>query len=279
MTLRVIADSTCDIPTHISDELGIHILPIYIHIGEKDYLDGVDITHDQFYTGLRTFSHHPKTGAPGPGLFCEAWDKLANEGASEIISVHVASSLSAVTQVARVAAEQFKRIPVHIVDSGQISLGSGFQAIAAARAALEGQTLPDILTQLEDLARRTHVFAALDTLEFMARSGRVSNLVAGLGGFLQLKPILKMHANVAGSERIRTSRRSFERVAELLSEVGPVMQAAFVHANATAERLDGLRQHIAHLLPTTDILTVSITPAIGAHVGPNTVGIAVIREP
>lgn len=277
MTVRVIADSTSDIPTHIADELGIQILPLYINVGDREYRDGIDMTREQFYTNLPTFTSHPQTSAPGPRTFIEAWEQLAEQGATEIISVHVASSLSAVTSVARMAAEEFRRIPIHIIDSGQISLGVGFQAIAAARAALAGQTVSEIVAQVEDIARRTHVFAALDTLEFMARSGRVSNLVAGIGGFLQLKPVLKMHDNLAGSERVRTTRRAFERIAELVNGVGPLVEAAFVHAHAN-ERLNALREQLAHFLPDKPVWSVEITPAIGAHVGPNTVGIVLISQ-
>ena len=135
--------------------------------------------------------------------------------------------------------------------------------------------MSEILALLEDQIKRTHVFAALDTLEFLKRSGRMNAAVAGLGTLLQVKPLLKMHDGKPTVERVRTSSNATRRLVELLSELGPLERAALVHTHAP-DRAEELRQLTAHLLPPGDVLSLDITPVIGAHIGPGAAGFAVV---
>ncbi len=146
MSIRIVTDSNCDLPQGMVDDYGITVVPMYINIGTESYLDGVTMSRQEFYEGLPHFDSHPMTSVPGPGTFIETFDELAAEGATEILAIHVAGSLSAMVNSARLAAEEWDRLPVTVFDSGNLTLGTGLQALAAARAAAEGRTMDEIVS-------------------------------------------------------------------------------------------------------------------------------------
>ena len=273
--IRIVTDSTCDLPQSVVDRLQITVLPLHINIGNKAYLDGVDMSRQSFYRQLPTFKPHPTTAAPGTDVFQMAYNQLAAAGASEILSIHISEALSATVNSARVAAKEGTAVPVTVLDSGQLSLGMGFMVQTAAEAAAQGASMTDILSLLKEQASRTHVFAAIDTLAYLRRSGRMNGVVAGIGSLLRIKPLLKMHQGEATSERVRTLNNAYQRLLELLDTVGPIEKAALVHTHSH-DRADSLLQLAAHLLPDGEIPSVDITPVLGAHLGPNAVGFACI---
>jgi DegV family protein with EDD domain len=275
MTIRIVTDSTCDLPAEVIDRYGIGVVPLYINIGDRGYLDGVEITRAEFYNNLPTYKVQPTTAAPPPEKYRAAYKNQAQQGATEILSIHISKALSAVVDTARLAAQEFKSIPVTVFDSRQLSLGTGFLVETAARLAQAGHALEEILAALNDQLRRSYVFAALDTLKFLRRSGRLTGVAAGLGSILQLKPIMKMYDGKPDAERVRTHRRAMQRVIDLLREKGPLERAAIVHTHAP-ERVAELRQQAAQLLPDGEILSMDITPVIGAHIGPGAAGFAVV---
>jgi DegV family protein with EDD domain len=277
MSIRIVTDSTCDLPAEVIDRYGIRVVPMYINIGDRGYLDGVEITREEFYTNLPTYKVQPTTAAPPPEKYQAAYETLAGQGATEILSIHISQALSAVVDTARLAAREFKSIPVTVFDSQQLSLGTGFLVETAARLAQAGRSMSEILAALNDQIRRSYVFAALDTLKFLRRSGRLNGVASGLGSLLQLKPIMKMYAGKPDAERVRTHKRATHRVVDLLREKGPLERVAIVHTHAPAH-VEELRQLAAHLLPAGEILSMDITPVIGAHIGPGAAGFAVITE-
>ncbi|MCJ7568330.1 MAG: DegV family protein [Anaerolineales bacterium] len=277
MTIRIVTDSTCDLPDEIVSQLNITVVPLYINVGDKGYLDGVEISRREFYVNLPHYFSHPTTGTPGIDTFLKIYKKLSQEGASQIISVHISESLSATVDVALNAAQQFNDVPVTVLDSQQLSLGTGFQVEAAARLAKEGKGLTEILAALEDLASRTFVAAALDTLDYLRRSGRMSAIMASLGSLLQLKPILTMFKGEPGSERVRTTSKAFQRLAALLEERQPIERFALLHTNAP-EAAENFRMRIAHFIPEGLTYSMDITPVIGAHIGPGAVGFSIISK-
>jgi len=277
MTVRIVTDSTCDLPAETIAKYGIRVVPLYINVGEQSFLDGVDITREEFYKNLPTYPVHPTTAAPSLQKFCAAYDSLAGEGATYVLSIHISVSLSEIVNMARVAAGQTQSVPVAVFDSRQLSLGTGFLVERAAILAGEGHSVGEIIIALNEQVRRTHVFAALDTLEFLKRSGRVNSVFAGLGSFLKLKPILKMYDGKIGAERVRTRERATERLLEMLRETGALERVAIVHTHAPG-RVAELHEKAAHLLPDDNILAVDITPIIGAHIGPGVVGFAAIAK-
>jgi len=275
MTIRVITDSTCDLPAAIIDELGISLIPLYINIGDKGYLDGIDMTRSAFYQGLPSFPMHPTTGTPGIDRFHQAFQQLADEGATEIISIHISESLSATVNVARQAAAEFSAVPVHVVDSQQLSMGTGFQVEAAAELARQGASSAEILGRLEDLAGRSFVAAGLSTLEFLRRSGRMNRFMAGLGSLLQIKPILTMVGGTPDSIRVRTAGKAEELLISMLQARAPIERFALLHTH-DADGAQALRMKLGAHVPDGEMIAVDITPVIGAHIGPGAVGYAIV---
>jgi DegV family protein with EDD domain len=164
---------------------------------------------------------------------------------------------------------------IHVIDGGQLSLGTGFLVERAAELAAKGSPMDEIIEALNSQMRRTHVFAALDTLEFLKRSGRMNRWVSNLGSLLQIKPILTMHDGKPGNERVRTREKAMQKVVEMLTAVGRIERVALVHTHAP-QRIAELKQRAAHLLPKADLMTQDITPVIGAHIGPGAAGFAVV---
>jgi DegV family protein with EDD domain len=178
--------------------------------------------------------------------------------------------------VARSAAQETTAVPVTVFDSQQLSLGTGFLVDTAAKMAEEGGSVAEIIAALNDQIQRSHVFAALDTLEFLKRSGRMNKYMAGVATWLQIKPIMIMHKGKPSSERVRTRCRAMKRLVEMLAAVGKLERAAIVHTHAQPERITELRTLAADLLPQRDILAADITPVIGAHIGPGAIGFAIV---
>jgi DegV family protein with EDD domain len=275
MSIKIVTDSTCDLPEPLIAQHGIGVVPLYINFGTKGYLDGVEMSRQEFYQRLPKADPLPTTATPGVDLFQQTYERLAQEGATQILSIHISISLSATVNIAQLAAKQTQAVPVTVHDSGQLSLGLGFMVTAAAEAAAAGHTLDEIVAQLEEMGSRTHVFAALDTLDYLRRSGRMSQAVATFGNLLQIKPLLRMHQGHPSAERTRTSNGATKRLIQILSELGPLEQVALVHTHA-ADRAEALREQAQHLLPAREIPSVDITPVLGTNLGPGTVGFACV---
>jgi DegV family protein with EDD domain len=277
VTIKIVTDSNCDLPADLVTRYGITVVPLYINVGTKSYLDGVEMTHEQFYEGLPHFKSHPTTSVPGPGQFVQVYEDLARSGAAEIISIHIGSALSAMVGVARLAAEETKSVPVTVFDSGQLTLGTGLLALTAAKAAAEGSLLSDIIAVLEGQASRTHCIAALDTLEYLRRSGRLSRFQSSLGSVLQIKPVLRMNRGEFQMERVRTRNHAYARVMELVTQLAPFEELTLVHTHAP-QKVALLRQQASHLFPSDqEPLIAEVTPVIGSHIGPGAAGFVVVQ--
>lgn len=277
MSIRIVTDSTCDLPTEVVQQYGIQVVPLHIHAGKVQYLDGIDISRSEFYTRLPDFETHPTTAVPSPNKFRALYDSLAESGAAEVISIHISEALSAIVNVARIAASETASTLVHVIDSRQLSLGTGFLVETAARMASQGHTFEEIKASLDAQIKRTRVFALIDTLEFLRRSGRMSRFMAGFGSLLQIKPVLTMFDGKPGTEKVRTHARGMQRLIDMLAEIGPLERIALVHTNAP-EAIADLRRRAADLLPKSGLWSEDITPVIGAHIGPGAVGFAVVAS-
>jgi len=276
MPIKIVTDSTCDLPETVTAEYGITVVPLYINVGNQSYLDGVELSRQEFYQRLPDYDPFPTTSMPGAEQFRQVYERLGAEGATEILSIHISISLSGVVNVARLGSQQTEAVPVTVLDSRQLSLGTGFLVLSAARAAAAGRSMAEIVALLEEQISRTHVFAALDTFEFLRRSGRVNGFRYGLGTLLSIKPLLKMYDGQAISETVRTRKRAFERLIQLVSDLGPLRQLALVHTNAPKDA-EMLRQQAQYLFPDDRTpLSVDVTPVIGAHIGPGAVGFACV---
>jgi DegV family protein with EDD domain len=279
MTIRVLVDSTCDIPPHVAEDLGIAVVPVYINVGNKSYLDGVDLTRREFYENLPEYNTFPTTAAPAPAVFTAAYQALVDEGATEIISLHLATKLSNTLNAARLGSFDVEGAQITMWDSEQLALGSGLQAIVAAEAVADGKSVPEILSLLHEKREKTRIFALLDTLEFLRRSGRVSWTEFGLGTIMRIKPIVQVYAGeVSVVEKVRTSKRALPRLVQLVESYGPFDRIAIEYAGNldTAKRL---REEAKDLfIPDSEITFMELTPAIGSHAGPGVVGLGFIAK-
>ncbi|HEY60657.1 MAG TPA: DegV family protein [Anaerolineae bacterium] len=277
MNIRIVTDSTCDLPKDIIRKLGISIVPDYINVGEQSFLDEVEITREEFYKRLPKFSTYPKTSAPGVGIFENVYHKLALEGATHIVSVHITNKLSNLANVARLAGEIAKNIKVIVMEIGSLSMGLGFLVVAAARAALEGCSVEKILEVLKEQDSRTHVYAAIDTLEFLKRSGRVPGLVAGIADLLHIRPILHLHKGIIKIEKVRTAKKAIERIITHIKKLGPLEELGVIHTNAEQKAQQFTRFLQKTLFLDYDPWIVEATPIIGVHTGPGAIGLACIK--
>jgi DegV family protein with EDD domain len=235
------------------------------------------LSREEFYRNLVTWQISPTTAAPGPSIFQSVYEKLAGEGADEILSIHLSESLSLTVETARQGAELAHAANVTVYDSGQLSLGAGLMALTAAKAAADGASMAEILKTLDDQGRRTHTFAALETLEYLRRSGRMNHVVTVIGNLLQIKPLLRMHLGKATSEKVRTHRKAIERMMTILKSLAPFERVALLQSEASG-RADELFEMAKSYLPNGETLRGVISPVMGAHIGPGVVGFVCIKQ-
>ena len=276
MTVKIVADSACDVPEDLARELDITIVPVYINVGEQSFLEGVEISREEFYYNLPTYPVYPTTAAPAIGSFTAVYNDLAAAGATEILSIHIAADISATYNAARLGAEA-SDAQVTVFDSEQITMGSGLLVLAAAEAAAAGKTVAEIVAMLQARVPRTRVFGMIDSLDSLRRSGRVNWAQFGLGTLLQIKPVMMIHqGDISVIARIRTRKKALNQTIEMVQQLGPFERLAFIHVNAP-EAAAELRQMAEGILSTAHPpMEMSITPAIGAHLGLGAVGIASI---
>jgi DegV family protein with EDD domain len=276
MKIKLVTDSTCDLPIEVVKKYEITVVPVYINFQDGSFLDGVDITRKEFYNKLPNYETPPTTSAPSVGTFVQTYKDLIEEGATTILSIHISSTLSGIFNVASLASESFQDTVVKTFDPGQLSLGTGLIVEAAAKMAQAGESLVDIIQKIRSLAERTYTFATLDTLKYLQRSGRISRFKSSLGSLLQVKPLLKMHIGHPSMEAIRTSKASLERLLESVRSLGSLEQLALVHTNAP-ERAEHLRELAPGEFPMlSKAYSTDVTPVIGSHIGPGAVGFAAI---
>lgn len=277
MNIKIVTDSTCDLPESIIEKLDITVIPLYINFKEESYLDKVDITRVEFYQAMEEAEECPTTAVPGIDAFNQAYQRLADQGAKEILSIHISTALSATLNVAQKAAENAP-VPVTVMDSGQLSLGVGLLVKRAAEMAEEGKSMSEILEALEEEGKRTYVFAALATLKYLQKSGRMNPFIAGIGSLLDVKPVLKMNQGNPSSELIRTRKKALQRVLDHVRELAPIQEIALVHTNAPQEA-EKLWEDIKSFLSIKTLpISVNVTPVIGSHIGPGAVGFAFRTE-
>ncbi|MDO9086662.1 MAG: DegV family protein [Anaerolineaceae bacterium] len=275
--VKIVTDSTCDLPISIVEEFGIHVIPCYVNMNGKSYLDGIDLTREFFFKSLPTANPLPTTSAPGMDAFIQMYQKLANDGADGIISIHISETLSNINNVAKIAAESFEAIPVRVIDSGQLSMGLGLLAMVGAKFAQKGASLDEVEAEILTKKPLTNTFAQLDTLEYLRRGGRLSSAMHGIGNLLEIKPITKMNNGVSGVEMKRTRKKAHQRFLEIAKDLGPAELVGIIHADAYQNALI-VRDELREIWPDVEPIISFVTPAIGAHVGPGTICVASIQK-
>ena len=275
--VRILTESTADIPAQMAAELGIEVVPSYVVFGSESYRDGVELSRQEFYEKLASTRTIPTTGTPHPAVYEEAYRRMGRTD-DEIISVHLAANLSALHDVALVAAQNVPERKVVVLDSGQVTMGCGWMAIAAAQAARQGKTAQQIAALVEGMKERTHVLAVLDTLDYIYRGGRVSWVQAMVGTLMRIKPLIDVHqGQILLLERTRTRVRSIRRLLERVAALGPLERAMVLHTNAP-ELANQVADELAVLLPGWDRLIAPAGVTIASHAGPGALGVACVTE-
>ncbi len=279
MKLGLVTDSTSDLPADLIERFGIEVVPTILIIEGKQYADGEGISRNDFYARLPSMNKFPTTAAPSIGEFSTRYLRLLESGCDHVLSIHAASQLTAICSIAQRAAQDFPN-RITVVDSGSLSLGIGFQVLAAAEAAESDLDLDAALASIESTRRRLHVSAALDTMDFLRRSGRVPAAITILGGALSIKPMVELtDGQIKAIGAVRTTSQADARMTAFLKAGLPLERLAILHTGAETRARNFLARLIdeARMSLPRDILMVNVTTVIGAHVGPNGLGFAAVR--
>lgn len=271
--VRVVTDSTADLPREWIDQWGIQVVPLRFRLGEDTFRDGLDLPPETFYARLaRSF---PTTSQPSVGLLKRFYEQ-AGAGGGEIVSIHLSSKLSGTCQAAQLAADQVDSRVV-VFDSGQISMAVGWLVLAAAEAAREGRSLEEIVSLLEEMKGRVHIVGLIESLEHLRRGGRIGRIEALLGSLLGIRALFTLERGEAVLlERVRTRSLGLRRLVEYVATLEPLDRAAVVHADA-ADAAQQVARTLAPLLPGRSIPVLPVGQVVASHVGPGAVGVACVR--
>ena len=274
MPVKIVTDSTADLPDQLVKELGITVVPVYVRFGDKVYRDRVDISEDEFYERLTHDPVHPSTIQPGPQDFLEAYRKLSPD-ADGIISIHVSSKLSGTCNSALMAKDMLEtECPVEVVDSETLSMSLGLIAIAAAQMAEAGESLDKVVEAAKQAIPKIHLFALLDTLEYLKKGGRIGKVKALLGSVLSVKPMLATKdGELVPVSQVRTRAKGVDKLFDFVKEAGNIQDLAIVHST-TPDEARNLAERIGSVFDREKIRIARLGPGLGVHGGPGTLIVA-----
>jgi DegV family protein with EDD domain len=275
--IRIVTDSTADLPADIVQEFDITVVPLIVRFGAEALHEGTEITNAEFYHRLTVDPDHPSTSQPSPGEFIAAYQSIADD-ADDIISIHITSELSGTCDSATSAgASDEVTVPVHVVDSRSASIALGSLAVLAAERARDGVAVPEILAELDGWIARSRTCFLLDTLEYLRRGGRIGAGRAFLGSLLRVKPVFHIvNGVVEPLDRARSPRKAIDRIVRYLHEEAGDAPLAHVGIlrSTNPEIADRLRARIESEFEVERWFFAEIGAVLGAHLGPNAVGVA-----
>ncbi|HEX9413938.1 MAG TPA: DegV family protein [Ktedonobacterales bacterium] len=287
-TVAVACESTACLPDDAVRRYGIAVVPIPFVFGQETFLDGVDITTQEFYARLARADSPPLTSPPAPGEYVRAWQQSLAAAGSEaraLVMVTASSRLTTFqrsTQLAQeLAGELLPGVAVVVLDSGSAAMGQGFVTLAAARSAARGQSIEEVLRAAEAVKRRVCMIVTLDTLEYLARASRIPQVAAFVGSVLAIKPIvLFADGDVRQLARVRTRRRSINQVIEQLRLRAPAggRLHMVVHHTQAADEAELLRRRLATDFDCAELTTREFSPVMGGYCGPGLLGVAFYAE-
>ena len=274
MSIRIVTDSSCDLPQALADDLGIRIVPLSVRFGDTEYIDRTTITSDEFWSKCAASAVLPETAAPPPGEFERAYRELTAEGATAVVVITLSSALSATMQSAELAAKSVAGdITVKVIDSRNASMGLGLTVLECARRAREGAGLEDITALAAGLIPRTRVFAALDTLENLKKGGRIGGAKALVATALSIKPLIEIKDGlVAEAGRQRTRSKALAHLVEVVRENSASIESLGV-LHAKCADIDAFVDMVRAVYGG-DITVADIGAVIGTHAGQGTIGVA-----
>ena len=278
--IAVVTDSTAHIPAAALDGLEVPVIPLWLIWGQDRFRDGVDIDPPTFYRRLRDSKDFPTTSQPSAGEF-EHFFREVGSGVDAVVAVHISSQISGTVPNAQAALAQFPDRTIRVVDSLTTSMGLSLMVIATARAAAAGKSLDEVVAVAEDMRDRVHILFTVDTLEYLHRGGRIGGAKRLLGTALNIKPLLHLEeGRVEPLTSVRTKRKALARMLDEAEERlgGKPMAAAGVIDVAAVEEADAVAEQVKERFGVSPVYRTTVSPCIGAHVGPGTVGIGFYGE-
>jgi DegV family protein with EDD domain len=273
MAVRIVTDSSCDLTDEEIAARGIEVVPLSIRFGDEELEDRTQLSVQAFYEKLAESAVLPETAAPAPGKFEAAFRRQAEAGADAVVCINLSAGLSATMQSAQNAAVAVRDdIDVRVLDSTSITSGLGTQVLLAAEAAAGGASVDEVVALVEDLAARTHVLGALDTLDNLKKGGRIGGAKALVGSLLSIKPILDISSGtVEEAGKARTRRKALDVLRDKVFEQGAVEHLCVTHG--FAPDLDEMLDLLSDRIPREQIRVGHIGPVIGTHGGPRVMGV------
>ena len=282
--VAVVTDTTACIPQEMVKEYGIELVPIEVIFDDRVYRDGIDITPAEFYAKLRQTEKLPTTSGSLPGPYLEAY-RRASQRADGIVCITESSKFSGMFNSARLAVEMAKEelpgVAVEVLECSSAAAGQGLVALAAARAAASGKNLAGVVEVVKELMHRVHLFAALDTLHYLVKGGRVPQAAALVNSILGIKPVFSVNGGEAHTVALpRSTKSAMKRVLKLMTKKvgkGQPVHAAVMHADAL-EQARVLRDQISSRFNCVELFITEFTPVMGVHTGPGVIGAAFYSE-
>jgi len=275
MAVKVITDSTADLPLDFASELGITVVPIYVRFGNDVYRDGIDIDSDELMKKLTTLPVHPATSQPSPADFVNVYKEFSGES-DGIISIHISGKVSGTYETANLARQIVQdTVPIEIVDSGLNSAGLAIIVIQAARMALDGAKLSEITQEVKQAIQETQMLGVFDTMTYLARGGRVNKAIANISNILEIKPLLTFKdGEIVRAGLVRTFSRGIERLYQFAAKKSSIKEMVISHS-AIPEIAEQFKTLLGNLFPEDRIMVLKLGAALGTHGGPGVLLVAV----
>jgi DegV family protein with EDD domain len=277
MAIKVVTDSTSDLPADVAESLGIEVVPLNVHFGSDVYKDRVNLMPDAFYDKLINGDVLPTTSQPSVGEFIDVYERLGSD-ADGIVSVHISEKLSGTMNSARLASQQANAdCPIEVVDTFQVSMGVGICAMEAAEVANSGGNMNQVILAARNAVTRSQCFFMLETLEFLQKGGRIGKAQALIGNLLKIRPMLMLQeGEVHPLGRERTRRKGIAKLVDTVEELAPISGLAVMYSTGPDEA-QTLAQNVSKfMIEGREPMMLQIGPVIGTYAGPDTLGIALI---
>jgi len=277
MTVKIVTDSSADLPAQLVQELGITVVPLYVRFGEKVYRDRVDISEDEFYQRLLHDPVHPSTIQPTPQDFADVYQKLSPE-ADGIVSIHISAKLSGTCNSALQGKEMIEKVcPIEVVDSQTLTMALGMISVMAAKSANMGKGMEEVVAEVRQAIPTTHLLGLLDTLKYVLLGGRIGKAQALIGSILNVKPLLSLQdGETVPAGRARTRSKGIDRLFDFVKSALNIQDLAIAY-NTTPDEAQALGERIGTIFTKEQIKLARIGPMLGVHMGPGALIVA-LRE-
>ncbi len=274
----VVTDSTANLPDELAQAYDIPSIPLHVHWGSEDYLDGETLEADTFYQWLQERDDFPTTSQPSVGEFIEFFQGVAERyKTTSIMGIFIAEHLSGTLASATQAKAALPDLDIELIDSRSVSMGTGFLVTLAAREARAGASLAEIRERVLEVREQINLIFAVDSLEYLHRGGRIGGASRLLGTALSLKPVLSVEdGRVEALQKVRRRSKSLQRVVEIAAErLGGKRpsELCIVNAQSSQEDVDAFVQWVTESLRPEKLYHTMLTPVVGVHGGPGTLGV------